>query len=72
MARHFSLTTWGPAPGSFVLIRADADWLGRSEAEEMSSFASAIDFKVNGWFSITAGLFGFCACVTYWPGGKPA
>lgn len=28
------------------------------------------DWLESHWYAVSVGLFGFCACLTYWPGGR--
>ena len=65
LSRYFSLTAWGPflslSDGYVQFAQLSADW------REASTFDGE---TFGGSYSITAGLLGFCATLTYWPQGK--
>lgn len=62
MDRKFTLNAWGPSKhGDFTVIRFDFDWMG-------GHHSAWIDW-IEGYFSVTVGLLGFCATLTYWPAG---
>lgn len=63
MIKHFSLIAWGPALsrtyGDVNLLYVSLDWLRGVDDHQP-------------WFSLGAGLLGFCAYLTFWPQGKRA
>ena len=59
MSRHFSLNAWGPYlrhGGDVNVIVLNMEWTPY--------------YGRTPYYSVTFGLFGFCACLTWWPRGK--
>ena len=59
LSRHFNLNAWGPYlrhGGDINVIVLNMEWTPY--------------YGRTPYYSVTFGLFGFCACLTWWPRGE--